>query len=56
MGLVAPRPVGSFWIKPMSPVLAGGFFTTEPPGKPELVFFLPLIAYEEIEYVRGLVS
>ena len=21
-------------IKPMSPVLAGGFFTTEPPGKP----------------------
>ena len=22
------------WIKPKSPVLAGGFFTTEPPGKP----------------------
>ena len=22
-------------IKPMSPALAGGFFTTEPPGKPE---------------------
>ena len=21
------------WIKPTSPVLAGGFFTTEPPGK-----------------------
>ena len=21
-------------IKPMSPALAGGFFTTEPPGKP----------------------
>ena len=22
-------------IKPVSPALAGGFFTTEPPGKPE---------------------
>ena len=22
------------WIKPVSPALAGGFFTTEPPGKP----------------------
>ena len=22
----------------MSPALAGGFFTTEPPGKPQLVF------------------
>ena len=22
-------------IKPMSPALAGGFFTTEPPGKPD---------------------
>ena len=24
-------------IKPVSPVLAGGFFTTEPPGKPKEV-------------------
>ena len=24
-------------IKPVSPALAGGFFTTEPPGKPLLV-------------------
>ena len=23
-------------IEPMSPALAGGFFTTEPPGKPNL--------------------
>ena len=22
------------WIEPMSPELAGGFFTTEPPGRP----------------------
>ena len=25
-------------IEPMSPVLAGGFFTTEPPGKPVVVY------------------
>ena len=25
-------------IKPASPALAGGFFTTEPPGKPCLIF------------------
>ena len=30
-----PRP----GIKPMSPALAGGFFTTEPPGKPSLKSF-----------------
>ena len=24
-------------IKPMSPVLAGGFLTTEPPGKPQII-------------------
>ena len=40
MGLAVPQ----YWnlpglgIKPMSPALAGGFFTDEPPGKP-LVFF-----------------
>ena len=27
-------------IEPVSPALAGGFFTTEPPGKPPGVFFL----------------
>ena len=26
-------------IKPMSPALAGGFFTTEPPGKPCVLVF-----------------
>ena len=25
-------------IEPMSPALAGGFFTTEPPGKPYISF------------------
>ena len=35
MGSVAPWHVGSSWIghRPVSPALAGGFFTTEPPGK-----------------------
>ena len=32
---VSPRPR----IEPMSPALAGGFFTTEPPGKPFQFFF-----------------
>ena len=37
MGLVAPRHVGSSWTRAcMSPVLPGGFFTTELPGKPIL--------------------
>ena len=44
---------GSSWpeIKPVSPALAGGFFTTEPPGKPSLerrffYFHLALIAVQ----------
>ena len=34
-------PPGDFpnpGIKPASPALAGGFFTTEPPGKPLIIF------------------
>ena len=36
MGLVAPRQwnISGPGIKSVSPALAGGFFTTEPPGKP----------------------
>ena len=36
VSLVALRNVGSSWtgIEPVSPALAGRFFTTEPPGKP----------------------
>ena len=34
-GLFAPRDVGSGAVtEPMSPALAGGFFTTKPRGKP----------------------
>ena len=31
----SPRDLPDPGIEPMSPVLAGGFFATEPPGKPE---------------------
>jgi len=31
------------WIKPTSPALAVGFFTTEPPGKPKSVFYSTVI-------------
>ena len=27
-------------VQPMSPALAGGFFTTEPPGKPKKCFWI----------------
>ena len=35
-GLIAPRHVGlpGSGIEPVSAALSGGFFTTEPPGKP----------------------
>ena len=40
--LAAPRHVGSSRTRDrtMSPALAGGFFSTEPPGKPKFDFFL----------------
>ena len=36
-GLLFPSPgdLSDPGIKPISPALAGGFFTTEPPGKPD---------------------
>ena len=45
MGLVAPWHVGVFMdlpgsgIEPVSPARVGGFFTPEPPGKPDGVLF-----------------
>ena len=36
----APGEPSNSGIKPMSPALAGRFFTTEPPGKPQLQFLL----------------
>ena len=32
-------------IEPMSPALAGGFFTTEPPGKPAYIYIYTNIQY-----------
>ena len=34
----SPEDLPDPGIDPMSPALAGGFFTTEPPGKPRCVF------------------
>jgi len=47
-GLLFPSPgdLSNPEIEPMSPVLAGGFFTNEPPGKPlymasaRLIYFI----------------
>ena len=38
-----PPPVDliDLGIKPRSPALAGGFPTTEPPGKPSMLYILP---------------
>ena len=44
-GLPGPHP-GDFprsGIKPMSPTLAGGFFTTVPPGKPHDASFSKVV-------------
>ena len=39
-GLPFPPPgdLSDPWTEPMSPALAGGFFTTEPPGSPEISY------------------
>ena len=48
-GLAAPRHVRSAWlgIEPVSPALTGGFFTTEPPGRPlHTGFHLRVLFYQ----------
>ena len=37
-GFAAPQHVGYLRIEPMSPALVGRFFTSEPPGKPLLLY------------------
>ena len=37
-------------IKPESAALAGGFFTTKPPGKPQLYYFLKLFSVASLEF------
>ena len=41
---LSPGDLPNPGIKPMSPALAGGFFTTEAPGKPSLLTILPKTA------------
>ena len=48
-----PRPGG----EPMSPVLAGGFLTTGPPGKSGHLFsILPVLPFDVIENRASLVA
>ena len=39
VAIASSRDLPDPGIKPMSPALAGGFFTTEPPGKPTVTYF-----------------
>jgi len=36
-------------IEPMSPALAGGFFTTEPPGQPRIMVLFTLFPFMLLE-------
>ena len=55
MGLVAPLP----WdlpipgIKPVSPALAGGFFTTESPGKPIIPVLIAILQMRNLRTIEG---
>ena len=40
---LSPGDLPNPGIKPVSPTLAGEFFTTEPPGKPKLLYALLLL-------------
>ena len=54
MDLFVTWHVGSsgVWIEPMYPALAGGFSTTEPPGKSPLVYFCFVFIYSKISLPR----
>ena len=39
MPFLSPGDLPDPGIEPASPALEGGFFTTEPPGKPSYLFF-----------------
>ena len=51
----APGDLSNPGIEPVSPTLAGGFFTTAPPGKPQLssVFHLLTLATHSDSFSRG---
>ena len=43
MPIPSPGDLADPGIEPTSPALAGGFFTTEPLGKPQVFFFPSVI-------------
>ena len=49
---VAPRHVGSSWIRDQ-PTLAEGFFTTEPPGKPSVILIAKYKPFIEPSHFNG---
>ena len=56
-GLVVPGlwDFSGSGIEPVSPALAGRFFTTEPPGKPKKYIFKQGMGRREIQKHEGLV-
>ena len=58
MGLVAPQHVGSFWFRDqtVSPSLAGGFSTTEPPGKAPTALFVLCKAVESQTVIISIIT
>jgi len=50
----SPRDLLDPGIEPLSPVLAGGFFTTEPAGEPLLSDFPPIILFLLLTGCRSL--
>ena len=47
----SPRDVPDPGIKPVSPALADGFFTTEPPGKPHLYIYIYIFFFFKLLWI-----
>ena len=47
----SPRDVPDPGIKPVSPALAGGFFTTEPQGKPHLCIYIYIYIFFKLLWI-----
>ena len=54
VAISSPRDLPDSWIEPNSPALAGGFFTTEPPGKPSKINITFLIRQERKQRLRDI--
>ena len=58
MPFLSPGDLPNPGIEPMSPALAGGFFTTEPPGQPNLgrlSMILPIGKCTSVDENKGMV-